>query len=360
MVRHYHIITCDNEKVLNKFVSTRAVGIRPVLMKRIRDRMKRIRNSVRMNWDILADLARVKKGDYILLHAKGIIQGVFEVKEEPRLERRYTPLFNGPSINVTNWQSNWQTIQNILQQKRCIWWIPIEPVEDLFFNKMSMDIIFESIASGRIVSLPQRLRYEDKNKTIKGLTNADFEEIVGCFYNYSSPLPVPAQLKTFSMQNFSSLDLNYLTQDRYEKNLEALIVHRIRVGNMCIKDLDFFHSNVLNTVPLGYLKMADLLTWSERGNKVVNPWIWELKRDKIKENELKEEIKKLSARASYLQKLLPNGYKVNGIVLAYKFEEDAIDMFNHIITPIGPLKEVMLVNYDGVGGDTSFSLVARR
>jgi len=352
MSRHYHIITCDDENVLNNFVNMGRVGIRPVIT-------NSINSTVRMNWDILADIARVKEGDYVLLHAKGIIQGVFEVVSNPIIEQRFVQYFDGPNIDTGTWKSNWNAIQNTIRQNQYIWWIPLQPLDDLFFEKMDMDVIFRRIAEGKITSLPQRLRYEDKNKTVKGVTKTDFEKIVDLFYNYSSCITPPNQT-SFSLQNPQPIDFNYLTNDEYEKNLEAIIVHRVRSNTMRITGLNFSHTKILNTVPLGYLKMADVLTWSER-SKIINPWIWELKANSISSySDLEDEIKKLNIRASYISKLLWNGYKITGIILTKGFSGSVIASFNNIITPIGSLEEIILISYVGTGRNVNFNLIARK
>lgn len=351
MNRHYHIITCDNEDTLDNFVKMRIVGIRPVIK-------GNLRSTVRMNWDILADIARVKSGDYVLLYAKGIIQGVFEVTGDPEIAQNYRQYFDGPKIDTSTWGSNWNTIQNTIRQNQHIWWIPIQPVNNLFFEKMDMDVIFRRIAEGKITSLPQRLRYEDKNKTVKGVTKTDFENIVELFYNYSSRI-IPPNQTSFSLQNPQPIDFNYLTNDGYEKNLESIIVHRVRSNTMRITGLNFSHTNILNTVPLGYLKMADVLTWSDR-NKIINPWIWELKANSINNyNELKDEIRKLCVRAFYISKLLRNGYKITGVILAESFSNNVVESFNNIITPIGSLEEIILIAYTGTGENVEFNLIAK-
>ncbi len=371
MSRHYHIITCDDENALNNFVNIDRVGIHPVLTNEPKrkegetedQRIKRwVSNTVQMNWDILADIARVKEGDYVLLHAKGIIQGVFEVVSNPIIEQRFVQYFNGPNIDTGTWRSNWNVIQNIIRQNQYIWWIPIQPVNNLFFEKMDMDVVFRRIAEGKITSIPQRLIYEDKKKTVKGVTKTDFEKIVDLFYNYSSHA-TPSSQTSSPFQNTQPIDFDYLTNDEYEKNLEAIIVHRVRSNTMRIIGLNFSHTNILNTVPLGYLKMADVLTWSER-NKIINPWIWELM-DKANSNVnnyiiLENEIKNLNIRASYISKLLWNGYKITGAIVAKKFSNDVLTSFNNIITPVGSLEEIILISYKGTGRNVNFKLIARK
>ncbi len=300
MTRHYHIITCDSYEMMTNFINSGLVGIRPVLTKS-QNLQRQIADTVRMNWDILADIARVKKGDYVLLHTGGVIKGVFEVIGDPLVSQSLSHLFDGSHINTTNWFNNWNAVKQQIESREPIWMIPVRPHSEMYFKELSMDVVFDGIAKGRITSLPQRLRYEDKNKTTKGLTEGDFEIILELFYNYSSHDSNPS--KSGSPSNMVPVTFDYLTNDGYEKNLEALIVHRVRSGKFSISGFQFSHSNVLNTVPLGYLKMADLLTWKEKNGKIINPWIWELKTYTLRWNgkdHLKDEIKKLSNRASYL------------------------------------------------------------
>lgn len=283
------------------------------------------------------------------------------MSSDPVIEQNYVHLFNGPNVYTNTWRNNWNNIQNIISQNQYIWWLPIQPVDDLFFEKMNMDVIFRRIAEGKITSLPQRLRYEDKNKTVKGVTKTDFEKIVNLFYNYSSRVTPPNQTP-YPLQNPQPVDFDYLTNDGYEKNLEGIIVHKTRSNTMGITGLNFSHTNILNTVPLGYLKMADILTWSEsERNKTINPWVWELKANPISSyKDLKDEIQKLNVRASYISNLLSNGYKITGVILAKLFSSNVATSFNNIITPIGSLEEVILISYTGTGRNVNFNLIARK
>ena len=375
--RHYHIITCDDIETLKKFIEIGKVGIRPVVSKAKKEN-EQVSRSVRMNWDILADMARVKKGDYVILHAKGAVQGIFEVIEDPLVEEKFAHLFSCHRIEVENWRGKWNLVKSIAIKKSYVWWIPIKPVKGLLFSKMDMAVIFREIAEGKLPSLPLRLRYEDKNKTIKGITRRDFEEIVYLFMNYSSPLSdLPAN--TCPRRNYVKLDFNYLTKNSYEKNIEAVLISRVRNGSLQIKDesqqLYFPHTNILNTVPVGYLKMADMLTWSEWRNRIVNPWIWELKTVKInstidkfsKDGSISSEglfglIQRLNGRAEFLNKFFlhsDTNFKITGVVVAKDFSRDVVDKFKNLICPIGVLEEVYLISYSGLRKNVDFKVVAK-
>lgn len=350
MGRQYHIITCDSEDIRTRFIQYGFVGIRPVLTK-----SADTGRTVRMNWDILADLARVKEGDYILLHTKGSITGVFEVNGDPVVDAGLLYLFDGQNVNTSTWNNNWGTVTTTVNSGNFVWWIPITPIDDLYFKEMPMDPLFNDIARGRITSLPPRLRYEDKNKAIKGVTRKDFERIIDLFENYSQPdTPIAGQppLVNFAPMTFDTF------QDGYEKNLEAVLVHRIRKGTLTISGIDFRHSHVLNTVPLGYLKMADILTWNERRGRIINPWIWELKVGSLNWTTLREELKKLAVRASYLDQFFgadQGDFKVTGVIVAENFTINR-RAFKDLITPIGTMEEIILIKYTKSGTTLSFRL----
>ncbi len=196
--------------------------------------------------------------------------------------------------------------------------------------------------------------------------------------NYSSLLSdFPAN--TCPRRNYVKLDFNYLTEDSYEKNIEAVLISRIRNGSLQIKDesqhLYFPHTNILNTVPVGYLKMADMLTWFEWKGKIVNPWIWELKRDKIcslhdrfsSSGNLSSEglfdlIQRLNGRAEFINKFfLHSGtnFKITGVVVVKDFCRDVVDKFKNLICPIGVLEEVYLISYSGLRKNVDFKVVAK-
>jgi len=362
MKKHYHIITCDSYEIMTKFINSGLVGVRPVLtkVKTNSPAQRQVAYTTRMNWDILADVARVKKGDYVMLHSGGIIKGIFEATHDPLITKVDANLFDGPKIDTKQWHKNWGNVTQKIATNNPVWWIPIRPVDELFFEKMSMDIIFDSIVKGKVSSLPNRLRYEDKNKTIKGLTDSDFEVILELFFNYSykdnNRLTIPSNIA-----NMIPITFEYLTCDGYEKNLESLIIYRIRSGMFNISGIQFSHLNVFNTVPLGYLKMADLLTWNEKYDKIINPWIWELKSNPLYWNDLKDEIKKLSNRAAYLNTFFKCNvsFKVSGVVVAQTFNSNAINKFKDLITPIGVIDELFLIKYVGTGKNVQFNLVAR-
>ena len=83
MIPHYHLINCDSIDILTSFIDNKEIGIRMPLFKENKVTTKYISSQVRMCWDILADVARIKRGDYIYLHSSGEIIGTFIVTNAP-------------------------------------------------------------------------------------------------------------------------------------------------------------------------------------------------------------------------------------------------------------------------------------
>lgn len=172
-----------------------------------------------------------------------------------------------------------------------------------------MEIIFNYIAKNYITSLLVRLRYEDKNKTIKGLIKKDFIFINKIFKNF-----YPSANYNFVNLNqikYKPSNLSFaLTGYLYEKNLEVFLVNKLRNERWNV---------LINTVPLGYLKMAHLLTWMETSYGFIHSVsIWELKSENkhyMNFDIFKQEMKELQNRASFL----PNFFKQNLISISGNF-----------------------------------------
>jgi len=330
MSSHYHLINCDSIDILKSFIEQKEIGIRmPIFKDHITS--ENIHTQVRMCWDILADVARVKRGDYLFLHSQGYIIGTFIVTNDP-----YTTQSFMQNVNTEYWRNNFDEIKNVINNEEYIIKIPIEI--SINYDFLPMSILFDYIAKNNITSLPLRLRYEDKNKTIKGLIKKDFLFIDKIFKNF------------YPFANYNYIDLNQiystytnlnfdLERDLYEKNLEAFLINKFRMEGW----------NVLNTVPLGYLKMADLLTWMEtQDGSIYSVNIWELKSDNThysKFDYFKKEIKELQNRASFLPSFFnQNLLSISGNFVAKRYWENFYNDIDKLILPIGNINEINFFN----------------
>jgi len=327
---HYHLINCDSIDILKSFIEQREIGIRmPPFKNHITK--KNIHSSVRMCWDILADVARIKREDRVFLHSQGQIIGTFIVTNNPYTTENF--ILNA---NKNYWNENFDYVKETINSGEYIIKIPIEI--EINYDFLPMEIIFDYIAKNFITSLPVRLRYEDKNKTIKGLIKKDYfliDKIFKNFYPFAT-----YNLINLNLLQHGTSNLNFnLTEDLYEKNLEAFLVDLLRNKGW----------NVLNTVPLGYLKMADLLTWMETSDGFIHSVnIWELKSDNnhYKNFELfKKEMKELQNRAAFL----PNFFNQNlisifGNFIAKRYWDSFDYDIDKLILPIGNINEINFFN----------------
>ncbi|MFQ5852882.1 MAG: hypothetical protein ACE5JU_20170 [Candidatus Binatia bacterium] len=277
-MRHYHIITCDSPDVLGQFDHSGWAGVRPITY------AHGARRPVQMNWDILADLARVRSGDFVVLHSQGLLKGVYEAGSSFLVPDADADLFDGPTLLKSAWEAKGDDLR--LHQQEYRWWLKLSPSDYYFQEYAPVEGLFSLIADGTIRTLPQRLRYEDKNKTVKGLHKYDFSRVVDVLLS-ANPVGTTAYSSEghpFGAANTPPFrELSFvLTEDGYEKNLEAVLVHTLRTQAERFRDAVGQVDCVLNTLPLGYLGMADIVTWATMPypnwyEHVYNLTVWELK-----------------------------------------------------------------------------------
>ena len=333
-MKQYHIITCTDINEMERFINRcGGVGFCVNTQKQ---------NVINLAWDILADLSKVKKGDYIFLHSKGLIVGVFEVTSDPVV------IYD--EFQTLNLKSDYdQILRNFNLEDYC-WWIPFKPVENLQFNPIHMDYVFSMIAEGKLKSLPQRLRYEDKNKIVKTITPEDFSELIKLFMSVSFQTKYP--IKNFIYRREAKHLIFDIFHEEYEKNLEAVVCYRLSRNRFRItvdRNNNFLFSNnyVLNTVPLGYLKMADILTWEYYNKKAVNVTIWELKKDYMNWASIKEETIKIIKRSKFIRSFLNTNFDiVNAIFVSRDYNENVFRNLKNQIFPIGNIDTLYLINFE--------------
>jgi len=330
MNTHYHLINCDTLSILKNFIRDGEIGIRMPPFNDNKNPKDQIDSKVRMCWDIFADIARIKKGDYVFLHSEGRIIGLFVVINDPFIVNDFVNIFS--NITKEHWKANSQEVIDIIANRNFIVKIPIAKVIDYDFVPMS--IIFDYIVKGLITSLPIRLRYEDKNKTIKGIMRKDFAIINNIFKNFfPNAVHVDVDLSRIPHK---PTNIKYdIEEDCYEKNLEAFLVNYFRRN-------DF---NVLNTVPVGYLKMVDLLTWLETEDRFIHYVnIWELKSDKTHYknfNLFKKEMQEIQNRSSFLPQFFnQNLISVTANFVAKRYWDNFDQDTDKLILPIGNINKI--------------------
>ena len=268
-----HIVTCDSKDRLREFVENGYVGVRPIPPKKLTERG--LLSKLGTNWDIVADLKRVKPGDLIFLHADRSLYGLFAATSCFGEESDTPRVYKSKNLNIRYWTENkeyWPSdIENAYDQVResteLCWKAGIQSVEGRYFDK-PLDVmdIFRRASVGEIQTIPVRFWY-DGEKTVKPMLQSEKEKIAELLTSFNSGIP-----STRSVQPYDTRDLREITIDLHsyrnkvscEKILEAYIMENITSDEgtpqareetrKLVGDVDFF----ANTVYTYYTNYIDV------------------------------------------------------------------------------------------------------
>ena len=97
-----HLINCLDVDAFNGFDSQRYVGLGP--FKPFSDNTQRQFGArLRILWDVIADLKRVRPGDICFLHTRGLIYGPYIFRTGFRESQTLPPLLQSENISLNNW-----------------------------------------------------------------------------------------------------------------------------------------------------------------------------------------------------------------------------------------------------------------
>ena len=103
-----HIITCQNFAEYERFLEQGFAGVKPIPVK-IDSQLtnRKLASKIRTNWDVIADLKRVKAGDHVFLHTEKNIYGPY-VTTTTFLESPEMPdCFKSQNLNIGYWLENY-------------------------------------------------------------------------------------------------------------------------------------------------------------------------------------------------------------------------------------------------------------
>lgn len=170
-----HIITCLSDSDYQTFINSGFAGLYPIDFKSSANPTnptdRQLRSKIRVNWDIIADLKRVKPEDYIFLHTNKIIYGPFKATshflESPNMPNR----FKSNNLNFQFWKTN--CAGPVSYNQSYPWKIGITHIPNVTkvdgFSSMEL---FKLTSVGLIQSIPQRFKYHDMPKIVKQTNNA--------------------------------------------------------------------------------------------------------------------------------------------------------------------------------------------
>ncbi len=334
-----HIISVDDKSTFLQFLSEGYIGVR-LPQKYYRDikegalSVKKLNALLATIYDIFADLKRVKVDDEIFIHVKGEqkIFGVFRASsiflESPDIPEEYRSnnLLKEKLVNKK---------LSPLSKSDFLWQISIKSDESLYFDEgFDANEVFKlkDLCKG-IWTIPERWKYEDKEKTVRPLLPDEGEKLIELLRKNNPKGPSNSSVFPKNMSNFKKIELplapiNGIVRD--EKLMEAWIMaNAIKPEDLKahenIKNIFGDFSFIGNTIRSFYIKFMDVFGYMEKNNCRTYKII-ELK---TKEASL-EHIRQLVKYVTWIAEFLCGNdlNKVYGFLCAKEFPNTVLNFLN--------------------------------
>lgn len=271
-MKRAHIITCLSYEDYSTFIAEGYAGLYPIKADEITQR--KLASKITTNWDIIADLKRVKPDDYIFLHVRNDkIYGPF-IATTYFLESLQMPaVFKSANLHIDYWTEHY--VHTDFDFNPFPWRVGIKSVEGITreggFNSMEL---FKLKSTGLIQSVPDRFLYHDKPKIVKPLLTHETETMLKILDS------IPSPFLTVNNNGFEEFDKIRLHLRSYngelfrEKILEAWLMENItlngdnRLQFENIKSIFGETHHFVNSIFTYYANFLDVLLYSEGGTLV--------------------------------------------------------------------------------------------
>ena len=264
-----HIISVPDQGSFSKFLKEGFIGVRlpRSFYKNIQERPftdKKRRGLLGTIYDIFADLKRIKVGDEIFLHVKGeqAVYGVFRASsrfmENPVIPHQ----FKSQNLLVERFE------ETEIPYEVFPWQVAVStPPTGAYKNPFDANEIFRiKELTRKIWSVPERWKYEDKEKTVRPLLPEEGKELIALIQevnrNEQEKIYVePKDLRSFNEIILPMSPLNGKARD--EKIIEAwLMANSIgpedREAHSNITQILGKFDFVANTIRSYYIKFMDV------------------------------------------------------------------------------------------------------
>jgi hypothetical protein len=326
-----HIISVDNKETFEHFLHDGYIGVRlpAKYYKKIKKGALEKRDArflLGTIYDIFADLKRVKIGDEIFIHVKGEqrVFGVFRAAstflESPEIPEEFG------SQNLLKEKLVGRSLPS-LSEKDFLWQVSIkESDKELYFIEgFDANEIFKlkDLCQG-IWTIPERWKYEDKEKTVRPLLPEEGEKLIELLKKYNPNGPSKSHICQKSLKQFKEIKLPLAPIDGYvrdEKLIEAWIMANALNPEVTdayenIKGVFGDFSFIANTLRSFYIKFMDVFGYFE------NTKSKEYKIIEIKTKEaLKEHVDQLFKYVQWIAEFLCGNdlNRVKGFLVAKEF-----------------------------------------
>ncbi len=334
-----HIISVDDEETFLHFLAEGYIGVR--LPQKYYDYIgkeslskRKLDALLKTIYDIFADLKRVKVDDEIFIHVRGEqrIFGVF---------RANSPFLESPTIPNEFRSSNllleklWGKKLPALSETDFIWQVSIKSDRDFYFDEgFDANEVFrlKDLCKG-IWTIPERWKYEDKEKTVRPLLPEEAEKLIVLLRESNPKGPSNSKVFPKDMSGFNRIELPLVPVNgfvRDEKLMEAWIMANAVKPEESdayenIKNVFGDFSFVANTIRSFYIKFMDIFGYMKQDDCRIYKII-ELKTSEASPKDLDQLVKYVAWIAEFLCGNDLN--KVYGFLCAKKFPKAVVELLN--------------------------------
>jgi hypothetical protein len=271
-----HLITCQSTTDYSTFITNGFAGLYPITVEPNNTEQNNSGNERKLaakigtNWDVIADLKRVKSGDVVFLHVRNDkIYGPF-LSTSHFLESPTIPgVFKSVNLRIEYWIEHYDE-PNFVDPYP--WRIGIKSIDDVTFeNGFNSMELFKRKTVGSIHTIPERFLYHDKPKIVKPLLNHEAEIIRNILSKVSPKMPL--SFLSNPLEGYEPITLNlrpYNGGEVYrEKILEAWLMENVTFNgdNRCeydnIKQIFGEVNHFVNSIYTYYTNFMDVLFYNE-------------------------------------------------------------------------------------------------
>jgi hypothetical protein len=310
---------------------------------------------LRIVWDIIADLKRVKVGDLCFLHSENLIYGPFIFKSIFYESNDLPELLRSSSLLNQIWFDNRNDFSELEFDEYGYVAAIDQPTN---CNLVGTDImeLFLRQASGSFNGIPPRFMYGDTKKIVKPILNHEIPQLLEILgYSDNFQIEIPSAYPILGLNNIDLNLNNYNGALNYEKILEAWFMRELTLGNnnniveifgncnYYANSIFTYYTNVLDVILYNVVDNYTL-KFCEHCNNIIhdsanNIRIIELKRDFI--NDGLNVITQIKGYMKWAKRILSHNTDINGYIVAKGFSHDYIDF---VID--NPMANIKLVQYD--------------
>lgn len=327
-----HIITAIDAQAQSRFLEEGYVAVGA-------------QNNCKVNWDIIADLARVREGDWAYLHTRGedSIVGPYVFRSR-FLQRDDTgSLFHTSQLCPRTWDGQKLADSRFSRSDADEFWrASIESIPTVTHTRrISSKSLFMERAKGLVHSIPPRFWYGDMPKVVKPLLYHEIGVIQGLFAGVSAQdCQAGRETQANSLPGYVSLDFSAAFSGQrfiYEKTLESWLMAHCQTDSdegRALSGLLGVHTHFANSIYTIYTDFMDVIMYDppeggpsfcsecqrlRRGGRDYQ--VIELKRDQAGA----DAVSQVEGYISWAREILAGGQAVIGHVIAKGFNSSAVE-----------------------------------